>query len=536
MEHTAPGSRNHHGHLRAAARGLLGITFLFASTAGAGIGVRSQGGLYPHALRIEVSFEPRLIEAIAALSFDAPEPTALAALVTTFVDAALNVCDRVRDANSQPKRSQAVFAASESSPRAAVMSDTTAFIAPSPSPLVPEATKNAPEPIEKAATPPASAGSAMPDASDNAPMPSVPSTIVVSTDASLPDGRSPIITASNTFAMDADARNRPNRFERVPAPTQALSTGAVMADAAGLTRQVQAPDLPVTTVIAPEPVDRVGAPFAPTDAVIAGAFDNPPVAFEFSAIDASTAPSSPDGGAANPSAITGATVQLASLSPASHSAPNLAPALTSRPLPEARGLEVFGSAAISAANAPIGLISRRAVLATSDPARAGDCDDTPGTLCDTKLSGEWQETLEHARGLKGAEQIAWLNQRVNQLVRYKSDSEAHGVAEQWSTAQETMARRSGDCEDYAVLKMALLRQLAFKSEDMFVVVVRGSAFTAQHAVLAVRRGDSTLILDNRTDALREDKEIREYQPLYSTNEHGLWVHGSRLPLKLTAGI
>lgn len=47
----------------------------------------------------------------------------------------------------------------------------------------------------------------------------------------------------------------------------------------------------------------------------------------------------------------------------------------------------------------------------------------------------------------------WLSQNI----QYKTDQSVHGVDEYWQTPSETYALRSGDCEDWAILMMYLIR-------------------------------------------------------------------------------
>lgn len=42
-----------------------------------------------------------------------------------------------------------------------------------------------------------------------------------------------------------------------------------------------------------------------------------------------------------------------------------------------------------------------------------------------------------------------------------------------------------------------------------------------HAVLAVRHDERWLILDNRWNALRQDKELEQFKPLFIVERHGV---------------
>jgi predicted transglutaminase-like cysteine proteinase len=93
----------------------------------------------------------------------------------------------------------------------------------------------------------------------------------------------------------------------------------------------------------------------------------------------------------------------------------------------------------------------------------------------------------------------------------------------WATPLEFLAR-SGDCEDFAIAKYQVLRALGVPIDDMRIVIVNDRARRATHAVLAVYVDGRPLILDNlRNDVVAADL-IGDYEPVYSINEQGWWLH------------
>lgn len=52
-------------------------------------------------------------------------------------------------------------------------------------------------------------------------------------------------------------------------------------------------------------------------------------------------------------------------------------------------------------------------------------------------------------------------------MTYLSDSEAHGSVEYWQAPGETMDRRTGDCEDFAILFSSLADELGYHAEVVF---------------------------------------------------------------------
>lgn len=122
-------------------------------------------------------------------------------------------------------------------------------------------------------------------------------------------------------------------------------------------------------------------------------------------------------------------------------------------------------------------------------------------------------------------QLRHVSASVNRMVAYRTDRENHGRLDQWSTPNETLGRASGDCEDYAILKMAILSHLGVPLTAMEIVVVKDTSRRLFHAVLSVALHDRTVILDNMTDAVEADTEKRSYAPLFSLSGTANYIFG-----------
>ncbi len=75
-------------------------------------------------------------------------------------------------------------------------------------------------------------------------------------------------------------------------------------------------------------------------------------------------------------------------------------------------------------------------------------------------------------------------------------------------------RGAGDCEDYAIAKLAALRLAGVAAEDLRLVVVRDTRNGEGHAIASAKLDGHWLMLDNRRMAMVEDDDARNYQPLY----------------------
>ncbi len=141
--------------------------------------------------------------------------------------------------------------------------------------------------------------------------------------------------------------------------------------------------------------------------------------------------------------------------------------------------------------------------------------------CPAKLKA-WRDGLAKAKGLTRWQQIVEVNRLVNSLVRFRNDIEQYGVADYWATPKETLLK-SGDCEDYVILKYLSLRELGFEDKDLRMVVVRITRRGIGHAVLAVNHDGGRYILDNLAEKPVEHSVVKGYQPVYSVNARGQWL-------------
>ncbi|MCJ9670457.1 MULTISPECIES: transglutaminase-like cysteine peptidase [unclassified Neorhizobium] len=120
-----------------------------------------------------------------------------------------------------------------------------------------------------------------------------------------------------------------------------------------------------------------------------------------------------------------------------------------------------------------------------------------------------------------------VNAAVNQSIRYRTDQDAYKVADRWSTPQETLSLQQGDCEDFAILKMAALRAEGIDPNQMSIVVLFDQKRHFYHAILSVEAGGKFFILDNMRNQVLLDTQLPDYMPLYSIKGGKGFLHGSR---------
>lgn len=118
--------------------------------------------------------------------------------------------------------------------------------------------------------------------------------------------------------------------------------------------------------------------------------------------------------------------------------------------------------------------------------------------------------VDQARARDGRARLGETNRAINLAIRAAND----GTDDVWSSPLATFARGAGDCEDYAIAKLAALRLAGVAAEDLRIVVVRDVRAGEAHAVAAARLDGRWLMLDNRRMAMVEDENARTYQPLF----------------------
>ena len=65
------------------------------------------------------------------------------------------------------------------------------------------------------------------------------------------------------------------------------------------------------------------------------------------------------------------------------------------------------------------------------------------------------------------DKVRTVNSQVNNMLTYKLDNGEH-----WQTLAETMRKRTGDCEDYAIAKYEKLLALGIPESDLKIAVGR----------------------------------------------------------------
>lgn len=136
-----------------------------------------------------------------------------------------------------------------------------------------------------------------------------------------------------------------------------------------------------------------------------------------------------------------------------------------------------------------------------------------------------QKSVENSAEASFRQKLQGINTTVNRLVRYQPDAQNYGAKDYWASPDQILARGKGDCEDYAILKMAALKEAGLPTQAMSIVVLRDTRRNLFHAVLAITTSKGHFILDNLSDQVKLDRTLPHYQPLFSVSAERAWIHG-----------
>jgi predicted transglutaminase-like cysteine proteinase len=212
---------------------------------------------------------------------------------------------------------------------------------------------------------------------------------------------------------------------------------------------------------------------------------------------------------------------VATVAPAAYSAPRVANAVLRRN-PTGEGIlsgrpDVFGSVALRVGHTPLD-----ARWHSVEHARV------------TGRAAHFAQTVKDATPLKQLEAVNWY---VNRRVQFVDDIRRFGRADVWSSASETLRNGRGDCEDFAIAKMQMLRAAGFSDRDLYLVVLRDLVRRSDHAVLVARASGRMVVLDNGTDELLDTNQVNDYRPILTFASYGEWTHGYRVtsaPIEVAA--
>ena len=204
---------------------------------------------------------------------------------------------------------------------------------------------------------------------------------------------------------------------------------------------------------------------------------------------------------------------------------------------------LFDAATLTAASAPASNLVVSAVFRGPVAADRPDVFDSVALAIGwSPLKARWARVEHGAPDAPAAHFAASLGNRnllrrleavnlyVNRRVRFVDDSKQYGVADYWAPAAQTLSRGRGDCEDFAIAKIAMLRRAGFAENDLYLVIARDLVRRQDHAVAVARVDGKLWLLDSGTDELLDASQANDYRPVFSFSGSHSWTHGYRREL------
>lgn len=108
-----------------------------------------------------------------------------------------------------------------------------------------------------------------------------------------------------------------------------------------------------------------------------------------------------------------------------------------------------------------------------------------------------------------------VNKRVNRSISYRSER-----ADIW-----TLNPRSGDCEDYVLSKRSALIQMGVPAGSLRIAVT-ATPRGVPHAILVVKTSGGDVVLDNRSNTVKELRASGYRIQMMSSANPMRWVAGS----------
>jgi predicted transglutaminase-like cysteine proteinase len=247
------------------------------------------------------------------------------------------------------------------------------------------------------------------------------------------------------------------------------------------------------------------------------------VAFCCSAALADIHPKSQSASAVEPSLFSGTSWVSDALPPSGHFArqqlalltPDILPPdfLPHQALPSAEPFD------LPATLVPIGEISAKWRELQSrifaDEGTIAACHSNKSTC--SQAARRFLSIVKLGRKHEGRARLGSLNRAVNMAIKPASDWAQYGYDDYWASPLQTLGSGAGDCEDYAIVKYVALRELGVGADDLRVVIMQDDKRLTEHAVVAVRSERKWLVLDNRTMAILNTEDVRNYRPLFALN-------------------
>lgn len=138
---------------------------------------------------------------------------------------------------------------------------------------------------------------------------------------------------------------------------------------------------------------------------------------------------------------------------------------------------------------------------------------------------DWNALINNTSGQTTSVKLKLINDFFNQHIKFDSDIAVWEKNDYWATPMQTLGKRQGDCEDFAIAKYFALVAAGVPESQLRLMYVLAelSGGRQAHMVLAYygSGSDDPLVLDNINKEILPADARGDLSPVYSLARHEL---------------
>ncbi len=137
----------------------------------------------------------------------------------------------------------------------------------------------------------------------------------------------------------------------------------------------------------------------------------------------------------------------------------------------------------------------------------------------------WENLIHQNSKTTDREKLEKVNHFFNSRIVFVNDIDLWGAKDYWATPIETICKKAGDCEDFAIAKYFTLKAMGMPEDKINISYVKAIQYGIAHMVLTYysEPGSEPLILDNLVDTISPASKRPDLMPVFSFNGAGLWT-------------